>query len=531
LFAVTLLVCGFRLDLPDICGDDEAFDAGIVWEMAENGHWLFPSFNGESVPEKPPLFFWIAAGISRVRNRVDEISVRLPSVLMAAVTVVTVFLAGRCLVGAPVAFLASLITLSAPMTIARAHVGRVDMTLVACTTGAFFAAAFGLAPDAPRWRRTVFWVLAALAVLTKGGAGLGIVVCGTLAVAIADRKRLWTLVTPEGLVAFVLFAFGWYVAAMWTLGHRFVEVNLLRENLELFVGDASVAALIQRIRSLFDPALSLFGGLMPWSFIAAFAFHDWRTALQGGSKSSLAWAAGGLVFFTAADARHTHYVAPLLPPFALVIAQVLSSKRSPISPRWMKAALLAVLVSVILAIGAVPLLRAWAASGWAGVSSSDEQNVIPLWLWGSRRPAASILLVILAVAILLFISLTWQRKAGWVLTALLASLVVQGALHEVLGAATNSRFSLKTFAREVSRVEGPIYFYGPPSSQIVFHARRHIHQVPVGNRPVEPFFVIATERQLAELSSTYLLREVAAGDGRLGQSGHERVLLLGTEGH
>jgi hypothetical protein len=135
------------------------------------------------------------------------------------------------------------------------------------------------------------------------------------------------------------------------------------------------------------------------------------------------------------------------------------------------------------------------------------------------------------VALIVFLGLSWQPKAGCVLTALLASLVVQGALHLVLGAATNSRFSLKTFAREVSRVDGPIYFFGPPSSQIVFHARRRIHQVPVGKQPVEPFFVIATEGQLAELSGRYPVREVAAAVGRIGQSGSERVFLLAIEGY
>jgi predicted membrane-bound mannosyltransferase len=110
LCVLTISVCGFRLDLPDIYGDDEALDAGVVWKMAENGHWLLPSFNGENVPSKPPLFFWIASGIARLRGGVDETTVRLPSVVMAAVTVVTLFLARRHLVSPSVAFLASLIT-------------------------------------------------------------------------------------------------------------------------------------------------------------------------------------------------------------------------------------------------------------------------------------------------------------------------------------------------------------------------------------------------------------------------------------
>jgi 4-amino-4-deoxy-L-arabinose transferase-like glycosyltransferase len=378
LSVLTLLVCGFRLDLPDVCGDDEAFDAAVVWDMAENGHWLLPSFNGHTVPEKPPLFFWMASGMARLRGVLDETTLRLPSVLMAVITVVTAFLAGHHLVATPVALLASLVTLSAPMTIARAHVGRVDMTLVACATGAFFAASFALAPNASRWQRNVFWVLAALCVLAKGGAGLGIVACGTLGVAIADRKHVRNLVTREGVVAFCFLAFSWYVLATWTLGSRFVEVNLLRENLNLFMGNGE--SLARQLRSLLDPALSLISGLMPWSFFAAFAFRQWKTALRGGSRPGFACAAGGLAFFTAADAHHTHYVAPLLPPAALFLATVLYTERSAASPRSVPAVLLSLGAAVVAVSAAVPLLRSWAAADWVGISASDEQNVVPLGL-------------------------------------------------------------------------------------------------------------------------------------------------------
>ena len=117
------------------------------------------------------------------------------------------------------------------------------------------------------------------------------------------------------------------------------------------------------------------------------------------------------------------------------------------------------------------------------------------------------------------------------MTALAASLVVQGTLHKVLAAATNSRFSLKTFAGEIGRVEGPVYFYRPAISQIVYHARRHIHRIPVGDPPTRRYFVVATDRQFVELRSTYPVREVAAAEGRVGESGCERVHLLSIDGN
>jgi hypothetical protein len=156
--------------------------------------------------------------------------------------------------------------------------------------------------------------------------------------------------------------------------------------------------------------------------------------------------------------------------------------------------------------------KTWSPSGFGGHDNRPLQFVLG----------------ILTVAILVFLGLTWRGGVGWILSALVASLVVQGALHEALGAATNSRFSLKAFAAEVARVEGPVYFYGPVIRQIVYHARRHIH--PIEAWPEGPLFLIATEEQLAEFRGTYPVRQLAAGEGRVGESDNQRVLLLSIDG-
>ena len=44
----------------DIVGDDEAREAGIVQEIVA-GHWLLPRFNGDTLPDKPLLYHWLAA--------------------------------------------------------------------------------------------------------------------------------------------------------------------------------------------------------------------------------------------------------------------------------------------------------------------------------------------------------------------------------------------------------------------------------------------------------------------------------------
>ena len=96
-FALLVLLPG--LGSSDFVGDDEALDAGVVWTIHTQGEWLYPEFNGEYLPPKPPLLYWLGATIAGITGRADEWAVRLPSVLAAAGTVFVTVLAGARLDG------------------------------------------------------------------------------------------------------------------------------------------------------------------------------------------------------------------------------------------------------------------------------------------------------------------------------------------------------------------------------------------------------------------------------------------------
>src|SRR5690242_19987421 len=68
LFALSVALYSWRLDVPDVYGDDESLDAGVVTEMVTHHEWLFPRFNGQMIPEKTPLYFWLASLTSLARG-------------------------------------------------------------------------------------------------------------------------------------------------------------------------------------------------------------------------------------------------------------------------------------------------------------------------------------------------------------------------------------------------------------------------------------------------------------------------------
>src|SRR3954454_11683901 len=52
-------------------------------EMLAAGNWITPKIYGETYLNKPPLFFWVSAAIGKLQGGVDELSIRLPSVISA----------------------------------------------------------------------------------------------------------------------------------------------------------------------------------------------------------------------------------------------------------------------------------------------------------------------------------------------------------------------------------------------------------------------------------------------------------------
>ena len=61
LLALAMLTAG--LGLRDAWPADEPRFALVAQEMVASGDWLFPTVGGDLYPDKPPLFFWVVAGL------------------------------------------------------------------------------------------------------------------------------------------------------------------------------------------------------------------------------------------------------------------------------------------------------------------------------------------------------------------------------------------------------------------------------------------------------------------------------------
>src|SRR3989441_10868593 len=124
----------------DVYEGGEAREGLVVREMTRTGAWIRPLWNGSVVPSKPPLFPWLGAGPAALTGAgVTEHTLRVPSIALAGLVVLLVFLAGRAWGGEHVGFMAALVLATTPQFLNEAGDGRVDMTLTTAITGAQLA--------------------------------------------------------------------------------------------------------------------------------------------------------------------------------------------------------------------------------------------------------------------------------------------------------------------------------------------------------------------------------------------------------
>src|SRR6185436_114733 len=83
------------------------------------------------------------------------------------------------------------------------------------------------------------YAMAAVAVLAKGPLGLllSVLVVLSFLLLVRDRQLLRPLVSPLGLVLFLLIAGPWYAAILRAQGRAFVDEFLLNHNLQRFVSE------------------------------------------------------------------------------------------------------------------------------------------------------------------------------------------------------------------------------------------------------------------------------------------------------
>ncbi len=322
--AIMAVVLAWPLRSPPIGLHGEAREGLVVQDVVAHGHWVLPRRNGE-LPSKPPLFHWIAAAGAHLFGLSDP-TVRLPSALAAGVMALATLALGTAFGGRAKGWLALGALGGTPSFWQAAAEARVDMVFAACITVAL-AGFFLWYREGGAGARAACWLGAAAAVLAKGPAGAVIVGLVVVSFLVSRRelgrvRALWSWPLAAAALAVVG---GWYGLAYRAGGREFLDVQLLHENLDRFLGRRHFAVIHHQHPSLRMVA-ALATHLLPWNLVLlASGWQWWRGDREDAAGRFLhVWWLTVLIVFTFAAGKRNVYLLPLYPAIALLAARELA---------------------------------------------------------------------------------------------------------------------------------------------------------------------------------------------------------------
>ena len=375
---------------------DEGANAEAAREMLEQASWITPTLGGAPRFAKPALVYWLTAGAYTVLG-VSEAAARLPSAVAALLLVLVQYAFARWAFGRDVAWRAGLVLLLSVEYVAVARMALTDATLALWTTLAAYAFLRGWwgAPPRGRWY-ALAWVAAGLAALTKGPVGLLVPLSGVVAyLAIAGGLRqAWREAWPlRGLALLLLVALPWYVAMFWLHGWDYAaraRGETLGRVLRPVTGPGGTAL-------FYLPVLLV--GFFPWSAFLPDAVRAGLRQARARARQSrreampvfaAAWLVSGLVLFSLAQTRLPHYVLPLFPAAALLVAASWPARPSRLTRGLLAGtgiALAGALAGAWLASGEVVRLLAPAYPAAAGATLPASTLVVAVLVGGAGGAA------------------------------------------------------------------------------------------------------------------------------------------------
>lgn len=504
-------------------------EATVVWEIATHGEWILPLRNGHIIPSKPPLFHWLGALASLFGGEPNELTIRLPSALLAILGVLLTYYAGVALWGVEAGLLAGIILATSFEWFRAATTARVDMTLSVFMVAAVLSFWSGYRAGRFDWTHVLgFYGLAGLASLAKGPVGgvLPGLIVGVFLLLRRDIGFLRRMHVFSGGLLYLGVAGSWYGLALWQGGEAFFEKQILKENVLRFISSGAAGAGHEHPFYYFLP--NLFMGMAPWSFflppLVYFLYRSCERWAQHQFLFPLVWFATVFVFYSASSSKRSVYILPLYPAAALLLgAWWQALRRGEVElprgfERLIQAAGYASAGVILIAVAGV-LAEAGGLDPFAPIRPllhpKDRSN-LPLFSGVvASHPLAfgAWLLGVSGAMIGLVVGLrrrAWEAVFG-ALAVFTTSLflLVNHVIQPTIAAARTYRPFMERVVSQVG--PRPLFFYRCFDSGALFYADRRIpFYAPVAT-PTEPYYVLAWEKEWERL-------------GRLDQRGNETAI-------
>ena len=345
---LVLFVYFWNLGSYGLIDPDEGRYSEIPREMLESGDFVTPRLNYVKYFEKPALHYWLTAGAFSLLGPSEFAARLVPALCGLGGCLLTFLLARRMTGSARAGGYSALVLAGTLLWFGVSRLNIIDMTLSFFFTAALFGYGMWLSDgDRPRgspWL-LLFYAGMALATLSKGL--VGVVLPGGIAVLhLLFARRWWDLPRIFPLLGIALY-FALTAPWFWAVCRAnpdFFDFFFIREHLLRY---------LTRVHGRHEPfwffVPILLAALVPWTGMLLEALHaargKWGLLPRSSGLFLGVWFAVPFLFFSLSSSKLIPYIAPCMPPLAILIGtalEILSRGR----PRVLVLALETVLTGV-----------------------------------------------------------------------------------------------------------------------------------------------------------------------------------------
>ncbi len=320
---------GFKLGDRALWSPEEGHYSEIAREMVASGDYLTPRLAGMKFLEKPPLFSWLESAAIKTFG-FSEWTLRLWPAIFAVAGCLAVYVAAKSTFGRRAGIISSAILATTGLWYAMGRVINLDMAvsaLITCALSAFLVGTKQPPGNRRRFAMWAFFVLSALATLTKGLIGIVIpaLVIGTWVLLLGEWNILKTMYLPSGISIFLLIAAPWHILVSRD-NPEFLKSYFLHEHFQRYLTKPDGP--FQQPWA-YVPVLAV--GLFPWTafLVQAIGYNlhfFWRQRSQHKETIFIVlWAGCVFLFFSGSSYKVIPYILPMFPPLAILIGRYIAA--------------------------------------------------------------------------------------------------------------------------------------------------------------------------------------------------------------
>jgi len=416
-----LLVCllGFLpgiFQIPPV-DRDEAYFAQATKQMIETGDYVDIRYQDDVRYRKPVGIYWLQAAVVNTASalgvpnaRTSIWLYRLPSLIGAIGAVLATYWCALAFVSRRGAVLAALMMMSSSILGVEARLAKTDAVLLFMVVAAMAVLArVYLAPrrgdPQPGWGQlAIFWTALAVGILIKGPMILMVVGLAAATLVVLDRSARWLLALRPlpGLLWLFLLVLPWFIAIYARVGTQFLIGS---------VGEDMLAKVANPQETHGAPPglylILFFVTFFPASILAGLATPAvWAIRREPAARFLLAWLVPSWIVFELVVTKLPHYVMPLYPAIAILIAGAVETKVLSHRPWLVRGVmwwfLVPIIVSIVAVVGAIVIERDLVLFAWPFFAAAVVCGLFAWQLYDDdgaehafvRATAASVLMAI-----------------------------------------------------------------------------------------------------------------------------------------